>query len=110
MDEPRNRKHTDLLREYVPPPFVEKIHNMSKKVSSGFCCFFKCFYVCWRDTSACLRRTCCCAQVPDFDKPAAWAIKQTMPLVENMVIAATSHGLGTSVMEGYDAKKIQSIL
>lgn len=48
--------------------------------------------------------------VPQIEPVQAWAYKNTAMLVQSFVLAATSHDLGTTVMEGFDARRAKEIL
>ncbi|CAB9502984.1 Nitroreductase family [Seminavis robusta] len=48
--------------------------------------------------------------MPLVEPVHAWAYKNTALALQSYVLAATSHGLGTAIMEGFDARKLKEIL
>jgi nitroreductase len=48
--------------------------------------------------------------MPQIDPIQSWSYKNTALAVQTYVLAASSHGLGTSLMEGYDARRVKEIL
>lgn len=48
--------------------------------------------------------------MPTIDSVQAWSYKNTSLMAQTFVLAATSHGLSTCLMEGYDTRRVQEIL
>jgi nitroreductase len=48
--------------------------------------------------------------VPMIEPVQAWAYKNTAMLVQSFVLAATSHDLATTVMEGFDPRRAKELL
>lgn len=48
--------------------------------------------------------------MPTIDSIQAWSYKNTSLMAQTFVLAATSHGLGTCLMEGYDSRRVQEVL
>lgn len=48
--------------------------------------------------------------MPCVDSTDVWSYKNTSLMVQTYVLAATSHGLATCIMEGYDDRRLKQIL
>ena len=48
--------------------------------------------------------------MPEIEPIQVWAYKNTSLAVQSYVLAATSHELQTSIMEGFDGRKVREIL
>jgi nitroreductase len=48
--------------------------------------------------------------MPDVDFARVWSYKNTSLMVQSYVLAATSHNLHTSIMEGFDPRNMKEIL
>jgi len=48
--------------------------------------------------------------MPVVEPIQVWSYKNAALAVQSYVLAATSHGLGTCVMEGYDARRAKEVL
>ncbi len=48
--------------------------------------------------------------MPSIDNIEAWSYKNTSLMAQTFVLAATSHGLATCMMEGFDARRVRQIL
>lgn len=48
--------------------------------------------------------------MPCIEPVQAWSYKNTAILAQTYVLAATSHGLGTCIMEGMDGRKVKELL
>ncbi len=48
--------------------------------------------------------------MPSIDPVQAWSYKNTALMAQTFVLAATSHDLGTCIMEGFDGRRVQKIL
>ena len=48
--------------------------------------------------------------MPTIEPVQAWTYKSTALLAQTYVLAATSHGLATCIMEGYDSRRVKEIL
>mmetsp|Transcript_14763 Transcript_14763/g.21086 ORF Transcript_14763/g.21086 Transcript_14763/m.21086 type:complete len:268 (+) Transcript_14763:122-925(+) len=48
--------------------------------------------------------------MPSVEGVEAWGYKNTALMVQTYVLAATSHGLGTCIMEGFDKRRAKDIL
>jgi len=48
--------------------------------------------------------------MPTIDSIQAWSYKNTSLMAQTFVFAATSHGLSTCLMEGYDSRRVKEIL
>ena len=48
--------------------------------------------------------------VPSIDSVQSWSFKNTSLVAQTFVLAATSHGLSTCLMEGYDDRRVKDIL
>lgn len=48
--------------------------------------------------------------MPCIEPVQAWSYKNTGIIAQTFVLAATSHGLGTCIMEGMDGRKIKELL
>jgi len=48
--------------------------------------------------------------VPRFERPETWAAKNTMLAAMTFMLAASSHGLTTCPMEGFDARRLRRLL
>jgi nitroreductase len=48
--------------------------------------------------------------MPEIDPVRVWAYKNTSLMVQSYVLAATSYQLQTSIMEGYDPRRIKDLL
>lgn len=48
--------------------------------------------------------------MPEIEPIQTWAYKNTSLAVQSYVLAATSYDLQTSIMEGFDARKVKEIL
>jgi len=48
--------------------------------------------------------------MPEIEPVQAWSYKNTALAIQSYVLAATSHGLQTSIMEGYDPRQAKEIL
>jgi nitroreductase len=48
--------------------------------------------------------------MPTIDSIQAWSYKNTSLMAQTFVLAATSHGLGTCLMEGFDSRRAQAVL
>jgi nitroreductase len=50
------------------------------------------------------------APMPEIDPVRVWAYKNTSLMVQSYVLAATSYNLHTSIMEGYDPRRMKELL
>jgi nitroreductase len=48
--------------------------------------------------------------MPEIDSARVWSYKNTSLMVQSFVLAATSYSLQTSIMEGFDPRRIKDIL
>ena len=48
--------------------------------------------------------------MPTIDSIQAWSYKNTSLMAMNFCLAATSHGLSTCLMEGYDTRRVKDLL
>ena len=48
--------------------------------------------------------------MPGIEPVQAWSYKNTSLMVQSYVLAATSHGLATAIMEGYDPRRCKELL
>jgi len=48
--------------------------------------------------------------MPTIDPVECWSYKNTSLVAQTYVLAATSHGLATCIMEGFDARRVKEIL
>lgn len=48
--------------------------------------------------------------MPTIDSIQAWSYKNTSLMVQTFVFSATSHGLNTCLMEGYDSRRVKEVL
>lgn len=48
--------------------------------------------------------------MPTVDPIAVWSAKHTGMVVQSFVLAATSHGLATTIMEGFDERRLGNLL
>jgi len=48
--------------------------------------------------------------MPEIEPVQAWSYKNTALAIQSFVLAATSHGLQTSIMEGFDPRQAKEIL
>ena len=48
--------------------------------------------------------------MPVVEPIHAWAYKNTALVLQSYVLASTSHGLGTCIMEGFDARRLKDLL
>ena len=48
--------------------------------------------------------------MPDIDYARVWSYKNTSLMVQSYVLAATSHNLHTSIMEGFDPRRMKELL
>lgn len=48
--------------------------------------------------------------VPRFERPETWAAKNTMLAAMTLMLAASSHGLTTCPMEGFDARRLRRLV
>jgi nitroreductase len=48
--------------------------------------------------------------MPTIDPVESWGYKNSALAVQSYVLAATSHGLGTAIMEGYDSARMRKVL
>ena len=48
--------------------------------------------------------------MPTIDPVQSWSYKNTSLMAQTYVLAATSHGLATCIMEGFDARRMKQIL
>jgi nitroreductase len=48
--------------------------------------------------------------MPTIDSIQAWSYKNTSLMAQTFVLSATSHGLSTCLMEGYDSRRMKEIL
>ncbi|EWM27486.1 nitroreductase-like protein [Nannochloropsis gaditana] len=48
--------------------------------------------------------------VPRLERPETWAVKNTMLAAMTFMLAASSHGLTTCPMEGFDARRLRHLL
>ncbi len=48
--------------------------------------------------------------MPTIDNVQAWSYKNTSLMAQTFVLAATSHGLSTCLMEGYDSRRVKEVL
>jgi nitroreductase len=48
--------------------------------------------------------------MPSIEPVQAWSYKNAALLAQTYVLAATSHGLATSIMEGFDSRRVKEIL
>lgn len=48
--------------------------------------------------------------VPSIDSVQSWSFKNTSLVAQTFVLAATSHGIDTCLMEGYDDRRVKDIL
>ena len=48
--------------------------------------------------------------MPSIDSVQSWSFKNTCLLAQTFVLAATSHGLATCLMEGYDDRRVKELL
>jgi nitroreductase len=48
--------------------------------------------------------------MPSIDNVQSWSFKNTSLVAQTMVLAATSHGLETCLMEGYDDRRLKEVL
>jgi nitroreductase len=48
--------------------------------------------------------------VPVIEPIQAWSYKNTALLIQSFVLAATSHDLQTTIMEGFDARRVKEVL
>ncbi len=48
--------------------------------------------------------------MPSIDSVQSWSFKNTSLAAQTFVLAATSHGLATCLMEGYDDRRVKEVL
>lgn len=48
--------------------------------------------------------------MPTIDSIQAWSYKNTSLMAQTLVFSATSHGLSTCLMEGYDSRRVKEVL
>ncbi len=48
--------------------------------------------------------------MPTIDNVQAWSYKNTSLMAQTFVLAATSHGLSTCLMEGFDSRRVKEVL
>jgi nitroreductase len=48
--------------------------------------------------------------MPSIDPIQSWSYKNTSLMVQTFVFSATSHGLSTCLMEGYDSRRVKDVL
>ena len=48
--------------------------------------------------------------MPSIDSVQSWSFKNTSLVAQTFVLAATSHGFATCLMEGYDDRRVKEIL
>lgn len=48
--------------------------------------------------------------MPTIDSIQAWSYKNTSLMAQTLVLSATSHGLSTCLMEGYDSRRVKDVL
>lgn len=48
--------------------------------------------------------------MPSIDSIKSWSFKNTSLMAQTFVLAATSHGLATCLMEGYDDRRVKEVL
>ena len=48
--------------------------------------------------------------MPSIDSVQSWSFKNTSLVAQTFVLAATSHGLSTCLMEGYDDRRVKELL
>merc|ERR1712157_180479 len=48
--------------------------------------------------------------MPNIESIHSWSYKNTSLMAQTFVLGATSYGLSTSIMEGYDSRRLKQIL
>ncbi|CAM9860003.1 unnamed protein product [Pylaiella littoralis] len=104
------RKLTNMLREEGwPRKFIRKVPLYLSVFSTGHNRLFRFPYALAKKISfGVVRRLG--KGMPTVSGAETWAFKNTMLAVQELLLAATSHGLATCPMEGFDMRRLRKAL